>query len=700
MINKDSNLSLDKICRSCMTEANQMRSVYDTNTESVQLAEMIMACASVQVISGDGLPTLICPKCEEQLSVAYLFKQQCERTDTTLREYTNQHTPIKEESESLDIVVKPDIDVLEIYDDDEDEDEDDDDDDDDGRDDDDDAYSGSESQHSNYSTTVRRKKKPAKNRQCRFCNKMLSTKEGLRLHERRHTGEKLKSCPVCHATFAKSNHLIRHMQMHNKPTDEYKHTCQECGMGFTKASHLLKHKKEHKQQSSSSAGNKDVDTKVGATSAAGAGADDEEMTLVKREVDSDEDDGDDLMNMSSTSNRPKLRPKKEPNDPDKLHPCKVCNKVLTTSAGLQIHMRRHTGNNLSTCYICRKSFTKTSHLNRHMLTHGVTPQKGGGVKDKSNEPKEKKYMACEFCDRKFVYRKSFLHHIQLEHQISEDSDTPLSEYATIITKSTGKLDTSNSSELLENGSGDVKTDGQLPDEFEEFMRQEEAKKVHVCHVCNHRFTRANHLTRHMTLHRAVLAHKCDRCEKAFMTPEHLATHVQDYHVDRPYVCSLCNKPFSRGEHLIRHLKVHDKDTATSAAAGGDKEQQQHKCSICEKVFARSDHLARHTKLHLAQDKRHSGQLKAHRRSQGHWLETQPELKGAHRVTPVTPLVNPPPIKFKTRVQRIKEEPSILGHTIGITTAGGVAVVGIVKPDEQQHQQSGIVSEGYTYQSYG
>lgn len=68
----------------------------------------------------------------------------------------------------------------------------------------------------------------------------------------------------------------------------------------------------------------------------------------------------------------------------------------------------------------------------------------------------------------------------------------------------------------------------------------------------------------------------------------------------------------------------------------------------------------------------SGQLKAHRRSQGHWLETQPELKGAHRVTPVTPIANPPPIKFKTRVQKIKEEPlpapigAILGHTIGLT----------------------------------
>lgn len=124
-------------------------------------------------------------------------------------------------------------------------------------------------------------------------------------------------------------------------------------MGFTKASHLLKHKKEHKQTSSAGLGAGDKEDDRKATVAAG-GTGDEEMPLVKREVDSDDDGaptGDDLLNMSSTSNRPKLRPKKEPSDSDKLHPCKVCNKLLTTAAGLQIHMRRHTGNNLSTCYV-------------------------------------------------------------------------------------------------------------------------------------------------------------------------------------------------------------------------------------------------------------------------------------------------------------------------------------------------------------
>lgn len=51
----------------------------------------------------------------------------------------------------------------------------------------------------------------------------------------------------------------------------------------------------------------------------------------------------------------------------------------------------------------------------------------------------------------------------------------------------------------------------------------------------------------------------------------------------------------------------------------------------------------------------SGQLKAHRRSTGHWMETQPDLKGGHRVEPVVPLSEPMPIKFKTHGKKKEEE---------------------------------------------
>lgn len=116
----------------------------------------------------------------------------------------------------------------------------------------------------------------------------------------------------------------------------------------------------------------------------------------------------------------------------------------------------------------------------------------------------------------------------------------------------------------------------IPD-TENLLVKKVRNRNQVCHVCGACFNRSNHLTRHMTLHRAILVHQCDRCEKAFATEDHLKKHVEEEHINKPYVCTVCNKPFSRGEHLIRHLKVHQ----TSA----DKETNL-KCSICDTSFTR------------------------------------------------------------------------------------------------------------------
>lgn len=53
------------------------------------------------------MPYLLCDVCETKLCSAYEFKQQCEKSDMTLREITNQSGSKSNKEE--DIVIQPDV---------------------------------------------------------------------------------------------------------------------------------------------------------------------------------------------------------------------------------------------------------------------------------------------------------------------------------------------------------------------------------------------------------------------------------------------------------------------------------------------------------------------------------------------------------------------------------------------------------------
>ncbi|KAJ8983778.1 hypothetical protein NQ317_000338 [Molorchus minor] len=80
---------LDKICRTCLSTENDMRSIFSIDQsvgETMKLFEMLMSCASVQVMENDGLPSHVCLQCVHYITRAYYFKQLCERSENTLRE--------------------------------------------------------------------------------------------------------------------------------------------------------------------------------------------------------------------------------------------------------------------------------------------------------------------------------------------------------------------------------------------------------------------------------------------------------------------------------------------------------------------------------------------------------------------------------------------------------------------------------------
>ncbi|KAJ8970677.1 hypothetical protein NQ317_012359, partial [Molorchus minor] len=88
-MNYPSQNNFANICRTCLVEDSSMKSLFSIEEimeQKVMLCDMLMSCASILIMQGDGLPENICINCSRQTNTAYLFRKLCERSDATLRE--------------------------------------------------------------------------------------------------------------------------------------------------------------------------------------------------------------------------------------------------------------------------------------------------------------------------------------------------------------------------------------------------------------------------------------------------------------------------------------------------------------------------------------------------------------------------------------------------------------------------------------
>lgn len=72
-------------CRLCL-KLGDFCSIFEQD-DSIKLSDMVMSFTTVRIYEGDGFSDRVCTSCIENLSTAYLFKQQCERIDQMLRKY-------------------------------------------------------------------------------------------------------------------------------------------------------------------------------------------------------------------------------------------------------------------------------------------------------------------------------------------------------------------------------------------------------------------------------------------------------------------------------------------------------------------------------------------------------------------------------------------------------------------------------------
>ncbi|KAG4080302.1 hypothetical protein HA402_010794 [Bradysia odoriphaga] len=521
-------LDLEKVCRGCLSKNGEMRNLYGSC-----LDKMLMTVAEVHVEVGDGLPEKMCVQCVLQVSRAFTFKQQCERSDTTLRSYFQTI----QESMASTVTVN-------------------------------DETTGTQSVEVQFQDPNGEK--------CFLVVQqisMMNTDDLVTFSD----DNKIVGNVICQEDVVgtETNEANDSLSDINFANDDVIKLEDSPSLALVDVEDL---ESEIITDSYDTYSN---DDSASNTQNIILTADDAVTELLfQTEEVADENTFTEPMEPKDQEQQPQDDPSIMPDE--KLPPspeettnlrfaCEFCHKRFAENKILKRHLKIHSPNKPHVCSVCNMSFAESSNLTKHKKKHtgelrnvvgkpNLCSVCGKGFKWASSLSKHMKHhtkhkiLNCPYCPKYYVEARSLNIHIR-----NHTGEKPY--VCNICNKGFTQL-------------------GNL----EKHTRVHTGDKPFNCPICNKNFSQSGYVTIHLRTHTGERPYHCSECGKGFAGSNTLAIHKRTHTGERNFGCNMCDKTFARKETAVIHQRTHT----------GLK---PHICKICNRGFASSGHLTGHMRSH-------------------------------------------------------------------------------------------------------